>query len=294
MRFAVLFAAGFFACAAAAAVQSPQEKWKASLADDNKDWAAAPHAILKIQDAAYLGEGQSATLVGIKGKPESWHWVSGMSAAGVLSASVKAGHPVVVKDGKTYSDAQIAKGIAVDADVDIAGAQTQVNADVIGARLFVFNQKNAAAKEFKGVDFYPYDPSYVVTARFAPDSHLTPRAFRTSRGTDKQFFHAGDVGFALQGRTFTLPVYADSNEPSKIASFAAFFTDGLTGKETYGSGRYVDIDGFGKFPPKTVAIDFNYAYNPNCSRSKFFTCPIATDNLSMDVKVGERDPHVAH
>jgi hypothetical protein len=297
MRFDVLLAAALFACAASAAVQSPQEKWQASLADDNKDWAAAPHAILKIQDAAYLGEGQSAELIGAKGHPNSFRWVpwnNGIFEFGVLSASVKNGHPVIVKDGKTYSDADIAKGIAVDTDVDIAGAPTQVGAGVIGARIFVYNQKNAAATDFKGVDYYPYDPAYVVTARFAPDSHLTPRAFRTSRGTDKQFFHAGEVSFVLQGNAVTLPVYASDNHPAKIDSFAAFFTDGLTGRGTYGSGRYVDIDSFGKFPPKTVAIDFNYAYNPNCSRSKFFTCPIATDNLALDVKAGERDPHVAH
>src|SRR5277367_3960609 len=115
MRIA-LIAAGLFAlCSAAFAVPSPLEAWKASLLDDNKDWAAKPHAILKIQDAAYLGEGESATLVGTKGKPESWHWVAGTTVAGALVASVKAGHPVVVKNGKTYADADIGKGIAVDA-----------------------------------------------------------------------------------------------------------------------------------------------------------------------------------
>jgi uncharacterized protein (DUF1684 family) len=43
-----------------------------------------------------------------------------------------------------------------------------------------------------------------------------------------------------------------------------------------------------------VTVDFNYAYNPNCSRSRFYTCPIATDNLDTEIKAGERDPHMAH
>jgi len=68
-----------------------------------------------------------------------------------------------------------------------------------------------------------------------------------------------------------LPFYSGDNDPKKITDMSAFFTDDLTGKGTYGAGRYVDIDGFGAYPPKTVTIDFNDAYNPNCARSKHFT-----------------------
>jgi uncharacterized protein (DUF1684 family) len=273
------------------AAPTPQEAFRASLVNDNKDWAEKPHAILKIQDAAYLGEGQSSNLIGIKGKPNSYHWGSG---AGLLTASVKNGHPVIVKDGKTYSETEIAKGITIDTDIDIAGAQTQVNAGVLGARFMVYNQKNPDALAFKGVDYYPYNAAYVVTASFKPDHKLPPHAFKTSRGTTKQFFHAGDATFSLQGKTITLPFYAGSNDPKQIGEMSAFFTDDLTGKGAYGAGRYVDIDGFGKYPPATVTIDFNYAYNPNCARSRFFTCPVAIDNIQLAMKAGEKDPHMAH
>jgi hypothetical protein len=270
------------------AAPTPEEAFKASLVDDNKDWAQTPHAILKIQDAAYLGEGQSSNLIGAKGNPGSWHWGGG---AGVLTASVKNGKPVINMGGKTYSDAEIAKGIAIDKDIDVQGAQTQVNAGVMGVRFMIYNQQNPDAKAFKGVDYFPYDPAYVVTASFTPDPKLPGHAFTTSRGTTKQFFHAGDASFTLNGKHFTLPFY--SGDAKNITTLAAFFTDGLTGKGTYGSGRYVDID-VKPYPPKTFQIDFNYAYNPNCSRSHFFTCPIAIDNLGTEVKAGERDPHLAH
>jgi uncharacterized protein (DUF1684 family) len=121
-----------------------------------------------------------------------------------------------------------------------------------------------------------------------------PRVFRTSRGTDKQFFHAGDATFSLKGKTVTLPFYTDSHDPAKIGDMSAFFTDDLTGKGAYGAGRYIDIDGFGKFPPSTVTIDFNQAYNPNCARSAHFTCPVAVDNIALAMQAGERDPHAAH
>jgi len=294
MRLSRFVLAALLALPASAASLPPEAAWKAELEDANKAWAQNPFAILKIQDAAYLRDGDVATLVGVKGNPGSYHWAKGKAAHGVLIAGVKASQPYVVKDGKIYSAPAIAKGISVDTDVDIRGAQTQVDAGVIGARIFIFNQQNPAAKAFTGVSFFPYDPSYVVTATFTPDPKRPARVFRTSRGTDKQFYHAGDATFTLKGKQFTLPFFSDSNDPKSMTSISAFFTDGLTGKETYGAGRYVDVDGFGSYPPKSVKIDFNYAYNPNCARSAFFTCPVALDNLAMDITAGEKDPHKAH
>ncbi len=92
----------------------------------------------------------------------------------------------------------------------------------------------------------------------------------------------------------TLPFYTGDNDPAKVADMSAFFTDDLTGKGTYGAGRYVDIAGFGKFPPKIVSIDFNFAYNPNCARSPFYTCPLALDVIPLAMRAGEKDPHQKH
>ena len=78
----------------------------------------------------------------------------------------------------------------------------------------------------------------------------------------------------------------ESNDPAKIKDMSAFYTDALTGKGAYGAGRYVDIADFGRFPPARVVIDFNQAYNPNCARSAFFTCPVAVDNIELAVTAG--------
>ena len=188
----------------------------------------------------------------------------------------------------------ITTSIPVDAGVDIAGQSTQVEANVPGWRIFVYNQKNPEALNFKGVSYFPYDPAFRVTARFAPDARLPPRVFKTSRGTGKQFFHAGDAAFTLKGKTVRLPFYTDSQDPKQVKDMSAFFHDELTNNGAYGAGRYVDVDSFGAFPPKTFTIDFNDAYNPNCARSKHFTCPVAIDNIQLAMKAGEKDPHIAH
>ncbi|HEX4303539.1 MAG TPA: DUF1684 domain-containing protein [Rhizomicrobium sp.] len=251
-------------------------------------------AILKIQDAAYLGEGQSATLTGITGKPDSYKWVPGKMQDGVLWVAVHDGKMSGSLHGKPLDDATLQKSVPVDTNIDIQGFPTQVSAGVIGVRVMLFNQLRADALHFKGVEYFPYDPAYRITATFTPDPKLPPRVFRTSRGTDKQFFHAGDATFTLKGKTFTLPFYSGDNDPKKIKDASAFFTDDQAGTVTYPAGRYVDIDSFGVFPPRTVTIDFNFTYNPNCARSAFYTCPVATDVLAMAVQAGEKDPHVKH
>jgi uncharacterized protein (DUF1684 family) len=283
----VLVALLLLACVTAASAATPEDAWKAAIADQNKDYAQVPHAMLKIQDSAYIGEGQSAVLVGQRGTPASWHWAA--NGAGALKVALAGGKLTVTKDGKALDG--LTKSIVIDKDVDIAGQQTQVGAGINGWRIFVYNQQNPAVKTFTGVSYYPFDPAFRVTARFAPDPKLPGRVFRTSRGTDKQFFHGGDAHFNLKGKDITLPFYAESHDPRAIKDMSAFYTDDLTGKGVYGAGRYVDIEKFGAFPPAQVTIDFNQAYNPNCARSAHFTCPVAVDNIALAVTAGERDPH---
>jgi uncharacterized protein (DUF1684 family) len=279
-------------CSTTAAAAASEAAWKADLADTNKAYAVLPHAMLKIQDAVYLGEGQTATLVGKKGLPGSYKWVPGVQTNGALTVSFAGGHPVIARNGATLSNPLA--DISVDADVDVQAYPTQVQANVPGIRVFVYNQQNPAAKAFKGVDYFPYDPGYVVKASFTPDAKITPHVFMTSRHTSKQFYRAGVASFVLQGKKFSLPFYTDTDDPKKVTGLSAFFTDGLTGKGAYGAGRYIDIDKFGAYPPKNFTIDFNDAYNPNCARSAFFTCPVAFDNLALTVRAGERDPHAKH
>jgi hypothetical protein len=289
-----LVALAFVPLLLAAAPLPPEAQWKKDIADQNFAYAKRPHAMLKIQDSLYLGEGEAAVLAGVKGQAASWKWNSKPGATGLLALSVKGGKLTVMKDGKPVDPKAVAQSVAVDADVDIAGFPTQVGAGVPGYRIFVYNQKNPEALNFKGVSYFPYDPVFRITAAFVPDRKLPPRVFKTSRGTDKQFFHAGDAVFTLKGKKVTLPFYTDGHAPADVKDMSAFFHDALTNNGAYGAGRYVDIADFGAFPPRTVTIDFNEAYNPNCARSAHYTCPLAVDEIPLAMKAGEQDPHLKH
>lgn len=277
-----------------AATSAPEAVWKQGIADQNKFYAQTPHAMLKIQDSVYLGEGESAVLEGRKGHAASWRWSIHAGAKGPLTLSIKGGRISIVLDGKAIAPAQLQKSLVVDAGIDVSGQPTQVGAGVEGWRIFVFNQQHPAAKVFKTVAYFPYDPAFRVTARFIPDARLPPRVFKTSRGTDKQFFHAGDAVFRLKGRDVRLPFYTGGAKAKEVTDMSAFFNDELSNKGVYGAGRYVDVADFGAFPPKNVAIDFNNAYNPNCALSPHFTCPLAVDTIPVAMAAGERDPHTKH
>lgn len=294
MRGAATFSIAVAGVLLMGAAPSPEEAWKAGISDQNKAYADRPHAMLKIQDAAYLHDGDTAVLVGRKGTPGSYHWAKDTNPQGVLRVSLKGGKITVTNGSSPIASATLAKSIPIDHDIDVEGQPTQVDAGVQGWRIFVFNQKSPAAETFKGVSYFSYDPQFRIKAQFMPDPKRPPRVFRTSRGTDKQFYRIGEAHLSIAGRSITLPMYAGDNDPKNIKDFSAFFTDDLTGKGAYGSGRYVDVSDFGAFPPKTITIDFNTAYNPNCARSPFFTCPIAVDNIPLAVKAGERDPHMPH
>jgi hypothetical protein len=270
---------------------TPAEVWKASLIDDNAAWATKKHAILKINDAAYVREGEVVSLVGDPKKPDSWKWAKGRLPNAVLVATYAHGKPVVTRAGKPLPDAALANGIDIVPGIDVVGGPAQMRPGEMGLRIMVFNQQHRAAKAFKGVDYFPYDPAFRVTARFFPDRSMAPHVFRTSRGLDKQFYHAGDAIFTLQGKEITLPLYTDGNVPANVATMTSFFTDELTGNGAYHAGRYVDVEPFGKYPPKSVVIDFNFAYNPNCARSPFFNCPYAIDYIPLAIRAGEKDPH---
>ena len=67
------------------------------------------------------------------------------------------------------------------------------------------------------------------------------------------------------------------------------FLDQTSGTETYGAGRYLDIE-----PDEdgTYALDFNLAYHPSCVYDVRFSCPLtpAENRLDTRIEAGERLP----
>lgn len=264
------------------------EKWREN---ENAAWSKKEFAILKIDDAVYLDEGQSAYLTNKKQKVLQYAWTLDRKAAAkkALRIAYKNEKAVVTYKGKTTSyTLEETKGVKIRDGIDVRFQQAQLRPGVNGLRVMVYNQANPLAIEFKGLDHFPYNVSAVVTAKFEPAAKVEGIDFQTSRGWYKRFYRMGTANFTLEGKDVKLPMYTDTDDPAKVKSLSVFFTDELTGKETYGVGRYMDVEVNGL--PATVKLDFNEAYNPNCARSPHYNCPVATDKVPVELRAGEMKP----
>src|SRR3712207_9470775 len=63
------------------------------------------------------------------------------------------------------------------------------------------------------------------------------------------------------------------------------FRDKTCGKETYGAGRYIDLN---KKATDEYVLDFNRAYNPYCAYSPYYSCPLPPGENNLPVEVRAR------
>lgn len=262
------------------------EKWKA---DENAAWATNEFAILKIDDAVYLNEGESAWLSNRKQKMLEYKWTLGKPRGAHFVVTYAKGVAKVVNKGKgeTFPLEKMQR-VNLHEGADVRFALTQVNPGVNGLRVMVYNQGHPLAKHFKGLEHFPYNPDAVVEATFEASPSPEGVDFQTSRGWLKRINRVGMASFTLMGKPIKLGMYSDEADPKQVKQLSAFFLDELSGKETYGVGRYLDVEVNGL--PKRLTIDFNRAYNPNCARSPHYNCPYATEKLPLALRAGEKIP----
>lgn len=135
--------------------------------------------------------------------------------------------------------------------------------------------------DFAGLSYYEPNPQLVFTVPVGPgDGAEIP--VQTSDGQARSYRRAGNVSFEVAGQAVQLTLYS-TGEPG----FFIPFRDQTSGKETYGAGRYLDIE---PNEDGTVTIDFNLAYNPYCAYNPSYSCPLPpiANWLQVPVEAGER------
>ena len=137
---------------------------------------------------------------------------------------------------------------------------------------------------FKGIDYYPADPKYRVTATFHPYDQPHTVDIPNVLGTTEPMEVRGNVTFTIDGQEHSLePVVDDPSDPQ----LWFIFKDATSGKETYGGGRFL----YAEMPKDgQVLIDFNQAYNPPCAFTPYATCPLPPKKnwLPVRIEAGEK------
>jgi uncharacterized protein (DUF1684 family) len=151
----------------------------------------------------------------------------------------------------------------------------------------LLSQKN----NFKGLLYFPVDEKYKIIADLGILEERKVVLLSTNDGKEQRYMEYGYATFDLDGiHNKLLILEVMEMGPYRGKLFLAF-GDETSARETYGAGRYLDIN---KVPgSSTITLDFNKAYNPYCAYNDTYSCPIPpTENLlQVAIKAGEKNYH---
>jgi uncharacterized protein (DUF1684 family) len=142
---------------------------------------------------------------------------------------------------------------------------------------------------FKKLDYYPLDPAFRFELELHEHADKTILKIQDTKGGERDLIRWGEFRFEVGGDDCTLQAY--KSDPMEDGLFIPF-RDATSGNETYGAGRYIDLEperdktGNGKW-----IVDFNAGYNPWCAYNEKYVCPfVPTENwLKIPMRAGEKN-----
>ena len=144
---------------------------------------------------------------------------------------------------------------------------------------------------FQGLAYFDVDSNFRITATFTKS---IGKKFKMPTSTTRTpiYRRFGYVEFLIDGKNQTLTVYQNMalRRQKEYKNYLFIpFRDASSNHETYGGGRYLDL----QIPDgnKTI-LDLNTVYNPYCVYSHRYSCPIppAENTLKVAVLAGEKVP----
>lgn len=151
--------------------------------------------------------------------------------------------------------------------------------------------KKKDVKNFKGLDFFPVDSSFIVTAKLVKT--MDAPTFEMATTTDRKplYKEYGKLTFTLKGKNCELTIYQsqDNLRDEKYKEYLFLpFTDDTSGNESYGGGRYMDVMTTDEKSDGTIVLNFNNTYNPYCAYNDRYSCPLTPrkNHLDIEIKAG--------
>jgi uncharacterized protein len=146
-------------------------------------------------------------------------------------------------------------------------------------------EKRAA---FAGLAYYDIKPEFHVTAFLTVDRSGPQTVIKldTSTHEPRQMRKVGALGFTLGQTGYRLTAFADLDDAAMQRLFVPF-GDLTNNGETYGGGRYLDLE---RTPSGFYDLDFNRAYHPYCVYNTTYDCPVPPreNRLGVAIPAGER------
>lgn len=270
-----------------AAYQQSFEKWKNELTEDLKaNWLPLAGLFWLRPGVNTFGADPSNAIVFPKGPAH----------AGEFDLDTRQVTVRFVPDAHATIDGQPAVTARLDPDtsthptrVDMGTLRFHVivRGERVGIR--VRDAESTAARNFKGMIFYPLDMNYRLTAKWVPSDGKSTVEVPNVLGDVSEEPVPGVAVFKLNGQELQLTALGGDAK----TGFFFVFNDLTAKSDTYPGGRFLDT---GPVENGTVVLDFNRAYNPPCAVTPYATCPLAPkeNRLAVAITAGEKFDKAAH
>lgn len=143
--------------------------------------------------------------------------------------------------------------------------------------------------KFVGLDYYPPDPEHRFEIELHEHKEKESVRMAYTKGEERDFLRWGEFRFLVGGEECLLQAY--KSDPQEERFFIPF-KDATSGRETYGAGRYLDLDAArDRAADGKWILDLNRAYNPWCVYSQDYTCPVVRQEnwLAVPIRAGEKN-----
>jgi len=146
---------------------------------------------------------------------------------------------------------------------------------------------------FHGLNWYPPDPHFRVSAHWIPYNPPHIEKIPTIIGTTLNLPSPGAAEFTLDGKTLRLEPVIEGGDQTVL-----FFIlrDQTSQSTTYEAARFLHtgLPDHGLTSPGHLELDFNQLENPPCAYTSYATCPLPPqqNRLQVSIPAGEeRYPH---
>ncbi|WP_165064206.1 DUF1684 domain-containing protein [Marisediminicola senii] len=191
-------------------------------------------------------------------------------------------------------DGELVDGRAVVAGKDSATPGEVVFSDTLSAfviagedgayALRVWDARSDAIRDFGGIDAFPYNPDWVITAAWNEIEGGTTLGIEhlKDEGKPRDKVVPGEITFTKDGIDYSLAAFKEGR------ALLLVFADSTNGDSTYSVGRFLMV------APNTdgsITLDFNRAYLPPCAFSYNFNCPMPPrqNRFTVPIEAGEKN-----
>jgi uncharacterized protein (DUF1684 family) len=141
---------------------------------------------------------------------------------------------------------------------------------------------------FPGLAHFEPDPDYRFHLELDEHEEMEPVTVETTADGEQTYLRWGEFRFELDGVELTLQAYRPDRDADRLW---VPFRDETNSDDTYGAGRYIDLEPEHHRVDGAWLLDFNDAYNPTCAYNYRYECPMIPRENWLDVRIeaGEKE-----